>query len=1432
MGFGVRSKRWKHHYLIGKLFGPFSFINISEGREEVDDVEHSSRNLVEVAVLMNIVQRLHKEWQCPSQKLSVCVVSSYKAQVKEIERRLGNRYEKLNNFELKVKSVEEYHEGGEADVVIISTVRSNSAGSVGSNLDRQVANVALNSSRHCLWILGNKKNLVEADSVWEDIVSDAKERKCLFNAEEDEDLAKVIIDVKSKLDELEDLLDKDSNIFKAARWKVVFSENFVKSFAKLPSAFSKKLVVNFVLKLANGWRPKSKKINMVCKSSVGIAKQFKVEGRYIICTNDIIWVPGYATQILKVWDILHLEDVPALVNKLDIIYGALSDDFLICCKESCLQGNLEVPVRYASFDVARYKDKNGGSTGSLDAVNGGRSFIEKAKVKESLLLMKFYPFSAGVLSHLLSASDGTVLNVPFEVSDQEREIILCEKSSFILGRSGTGKTTVLVMKLFQKEQQHHIASEGFNVHDALMRGSPSNEPGRIGTSLCQLFVTVNPKLCFAVKQHINNLRRFVHGGNSGEAYISSDVNEMDEYEFKDVPDSLEEIPSHVYPLVITFNMFLLMLDRTLGLSYFDRFPDIRKIYSLETASSRLVAQAVRRKEVTYDKFRTSYWPHFNLQLTRNLDPSRVFTEINSCIKGSLHSRESDDIKLSLASYLQLSKRRVSNFSEDEREMIYKIFEDYEKMKVVRGEYDLADLVNDLHHRFKCEKYEGEFMDFVYIDEVQDLTMKQLGLFKYICSNVEEGFVFAGDTAQTIARGIDFRFEDIRCLFYTEFLHGEERKKDKGLISATSHLSQNFRTHAGVVNLAQSVIDLIYHFFPNSIDPLNPETSLLCGELPILMDCATREDAIIKIFQGKGSHGDNSISFGAEQVIMVRDDYARDKLANKIGRQALVLTIFDCKGLEFEDVLLYNFFGSSPLKEQWRLIYEYMNEKLCLLDPETFPSFTNAKHDVLCYELKQLYVAITRTRQRLWICEDRDGFLSPMADYWQKLNLVQVEILDDSFVQAMQVASSLEDWKWRGMKMLEVRNYKAATQCFERARDFYWEKFARASDLKETANNWRGLRLDKSLEMLREAAEIFESIKNIKKAIECYIDAEDYQKAGELYQVESDLKRAGECFTLAGCYKLAAEVYAEGYYLCDCLYACSEGKLFDLGLRYIRSWKQQKSLSCKPTQKRIDLNASEQEFLRSCALASFKQQNKPAMMKYVKDFSSLESMRTFLEKLGCFGELSELELENGNLLEAAKSARQMGNIFLEADILGKAGNCDDASQLYLASVFAGSLWADGKGWPLKEFPLKKDLLSKAKAYACNCSRHFNEVICENMKFLSSAKFDLRELERQLALSLRKKNLRGQILSARRILDRLLANDVLMHKSGINRSISSLNMTTTKKLIRHWDFWKQEIETIFKCLDSLKDKRSCDFPEHERFCLEYLGVRKRSISLDAD
>ena len=46
-------------------------------------------------------------------------------------------------------------------------------------------------------------------------------------------------------------------------------------------------------------------------------------------------------------------------------------------------------------------------------------------------------------------------------------------------------------------------------------------------------------------------------------------------------------------------------------------------------------------------------------------------------------------------------------------------------------------------------------------QVQDLTPAQIALFKYTCVRAEEGMLLAGDTAQTIARGTNFRFEVIR-----------------------------------------------------------------------------------------------------------------------------------------------------------------------------------------------------------------------------------------------------------------------------------------------------------------------------------------------------------------------------------------------------------------------------------------------------------------------------------------------------------------------------------------------------------------------------------------------------------------------------------------------------------------------------------------------
>jgi hypothetical protein len=73
-------------------------------------------------------------------------------------------------------------------------------------------------------------------------------------------------------------------------------------------------------------------------------------------------------------------------------------------------------------------------------------------------------------------------------------------------------------------------------------------------------------------------------------------------------------------------------------------------------------------------------------------------------------------------------------------------------------------------------------------------------------------------------GVGFRFEDIRSLYYTEFAKGKE------VVPDLHFLTQNFRTHSGICNMASSVVEPLLHFFPESIDKLKRETGVFDSSL--------------------------------------------------------------------------------------------------------------------------------------------------------------------------------------------------------------------------------------------------------------------------------------------------------------------------------------------------------------------------------------------------------------------------------------------------------------------------------------------------------------------------------------------------------------------------------------------------------------------------
>ncbi|KAK3222798.1 hypothetical protein Dsin_009823 [Dipteronia sinensis] len=172
-GPNVKSKSYEQYYLPGPMFGPYSFINVLGGREELDEVSHSRKNMVEVSVVMNIRQNLHKAWIRSKKKLSIGLVSPYKAQVVAIQKQLGHKYENRHGFVVKVKSVDGF-QGGEEDIIIIST---------------------------------------------ETLVQDAKDRRCFFNADEDKDLAGAILEVKKEYDEFDELRNAERIPFGSQRWK-------------------------------------------------------------------------------------------------------------------------------------------------------------------------------------------------------------------------------------------------------------------------------------------------------------------------------------------------------------------------------------------------------------------------------------------------------------------------------------------------------------------------------------------------------------------------------------------------------------------------------------------------------------------------------------------------------------------------------------------------------------------------------------------------------------------------------------------------------------------------------------------------------------------------------------------------------------------------------------------------------------------------------------------------------------------------------------------------------------------------------------------------------------------------------------------------------------------------------------------------------------
>ena len=850
-------------------------------------------------------------------------------------------------------------------------------------------------------------------------------------------------------------------------WKVITDR---KLSPRVKSAILKKIRL-----LANGqWTKKlAKKVKGVSKSlklyearlsrhsrliweeAISFSPRCSMSKKFTSLTGNCAEKGAVYVDKIRLWDIvLRHEEIEKNVERIRKSHERGQQ----CLLKKNLQGvqvqvnanervpNIYVDKVYAKDvleEVVKKQTEKGGPSGSECLF-----FPPATPNHQEYHIMKFYAFTSAMASKILSLNTGKI-DFPFQVSELEHAIIQLEPENkmpiLLLGRSGTGKTTCCLYRLWFKYQAYwqnaehtgpHLPKFSFkkflekevleereekadqfsdindekelnrkgsnNVENSfvpcrcndpcdcdaipeLPSSLKTNEVEKIADKkqlkvvdtiaaenneeeveekdecehIRQLMVTKNEVLVSEIK---NNFRELCQGN-----FPETETVENHQY------SKIEEIPPERYPLFITTKDLLILLDGSLeGDTFFRREENNEMADNIvgwgrnkthfstlhvleeddmdddndddgisdsenddkhsgeqgalnEAHPNQGKTEACKKsrptKEVTYEVFTYEIWPHISkTSKNQNCHASLVWMEIKSFIKGSAEAFLNETGFLTKDQYVQIGKKRAPNFTGD-REVIYNLFLAYRKKRSSLNYFDEMDVCFNIFKRLQGQPYPIWGFHEIYVDETQDFTQAEL-LLLLKCSLNPNAMFFTGDTAQSIMKGVAFRFCDLQSLFVV----AKQEFERNGIVSPVvvpkrvHQLTHNYRSHSGILQLASSVVKLLEIFFPESFDRLKPDIGLFEGPKPVILNAYDFEQLAL-LLQGTKRKTTSSIDFGAHQAVLVQSEESKRLLPPEL-RHGIVLSIYEAKGLEFDDVLLFNFFkdspvsGSRPILQAW------------------------------------------------------------------------------------------------------------------------------------------------------------------------------------------------------------------------------------------------------------------------------------------------------------------------------------------------------------------------------------------------------------------------------------------------------------------------------------------------------------------------------------
>ncbi|PKY41812.1 hypothetical protein RhiirA4_396541, partial [Rhizophagus irregularis] len=503
-----------------------------------------------------------------------------------------------------------------------------------------------------------------------------------------------------------------------------------------------------------------------------------------------------------------------------------------------------------------------------------------------------------------------------------------------------------------------------------------------------------------------------------------------------------------------------------------------------------------------------------------------------------------------------------------------------------------------------------------------------------------------DIAQCIARGSSFRFQNLSTLIYKWELDRTKNNHNQNdtVVPKQFELNINYRSHNGILRLASSVIDLIHHFFPDSIDHLSRERSEVGGPRPIVFKGFQAETFLFDVFS-VDERMPNCSEFGAEQVIIVRNEEAK----KSVGNVGIVMTVFEAKGMEFNDVLLYNFFTHSPARQKWRLILSALDNH-----SKGIQTFSHEKHYILSSELKHLYVAVTRARQHLWIFDEDSELSEPIRifwgkDGWDKSGLIKViQSLEElNTLPTLTKKSSSHDWNRKGKLFFERRQYELAKLCFSKSENEMGFKLANAYNLQKIA---RSSLASNSYEAnvksnFISAAKAFETCSRPVQAASCYKDIGMNREAGDVYERWDMFEDAAYCYLEAKAFDKAGKCFEKAEKYTDAVVAYKDGSLYKEVVNLMQRHRE-----------RID----EKIFRRITRFVNiyYRRENNKVMSKEALSILSTHEEQIELLRDHAPEELLKVCEERGEFQDAAKELHLRGKFKEAADMFIRSNDEKD------------------------------------------------------------------------------------------------------------------------------------------------------------------------------